>query len=229
MYLVHNDYAPRRLTRYGDTNWTLGVLDFTGGPFLTENKTETSTITPSAKTGNITLTATADTFEAGHVGALWRINHLVDSNSINGTFAGTGSSATLEVQIGRIFDLTTEDVWDGSIKLERSYDGTNWRDASRLFKINTINDGNIQYTDQEAVANAYYRVTATAYVTGTIGYTLSARSGVFGGIVEITSVGDARNATATVETDFDLVNEDATFRWSEGAWCTKNGFPGFPN
>ncbi len=226
MYLVHNEYAPRKLSRYGDTNWTMEALDFTGGPFLTENETETSTITPSAKTGSITLTAVADTFEAGHVGALWRLNHLVDSNSINGEFTGTGSSATLEVQNGRIFDLTTENVWNGSIKLERSYDGSNWRDASRLFKVDTINDGNIQYVDQETIANAYYRVTATAYVTGTIGYTLSARSGIFGGIVEITSVDDARNATATVETDFDLVNTSATFRWSEGAWCTKNGFPG---
>jgi len=226
MYLVHNEYAPRKLSRYGDTNWTMEALDFTGGPFLTENITETSTIEPSAKTGTITLTATADTFEAGHVGALWRINHLVDSNSINGEFTSATSSTTLEVQNGRIFDLTTENVWDGSIKLERSYDGTNWRDASRLFKINTINDGNIQYTDQETIANATYKVTATAYVTGTIGYTLSARSGVFGGIVEIATVGDARHATATVETDFDLVNTAATFRWSEGAWCTKNGFPG---
>ncbi len=226
MYLVHNDYAPRKLTRYGDTNWTMGALDFTGGPFLTENETEASTIQPSGKTGDITLTATADIFEAGHVGALWRINHLVDSNSINGEFTSATSSSTLEVQLGRIFDLTTENVWNGSIKLERSYDGSNWRDASRLFKINTINDGNIHYTDEETIGNAYYKVTATAYVTGTIGYTLSARSGIFGGIVEIITVDDARSATATVETDFALVNTDATFRWSEGAWCTKNGFPG---
>ncbi len=227
MYLVHNDYASRKLTRYGDTNWTMEVFDFTGGPFLTENKTETSTITPSAKTSTITLTASADIFGAGHIGALWRINHLVDSNSINGTFTGTGESAILEVQNGRIFDLTTENVWNGSIKLERSYDlGVTWRDASRFFNINTINDGNIHYTDQETIANAQYKVTATAYITGTIGYTLSARSGIFGGIVEINSVANAQLATATVETDFDLVDTSATFRWSEGAWCTKNGFPG---
>jgi len=91
MYIAHRDYATRKLTRAGDTNWTLEVLDFTGGPFLTENKTTTSTITPSAKSGSITLSASADTFTAGHVGALWRINHEVDANSIDGTLSGTGS------------------------------------------------------------------------------------------------------------------------------------------
>ncbi|MEE9365877.1 MAG: ubiquitin-activating E1 FCCH domain-containing protein [Dehalococcoidales bacterium] len=227
MYLVHNDYAPRKLSRFTDTNWTLEVLDFTGGPFLDRNKVEATTMTPSAKTGAITLTAAADVFVPGHVGALWRIEHLVDANSINGTFETTGSSATLEVQAGRIFDLTTENVWSGTIKLERSYDsGSTWRDASKVFNINTINDGQIHYIDQETIANALYRVTATAYSTGTIGYTLSARSGEFSGIVEITSVSDARTAAATVETDFDLVNTSATFRWYEGAWSTENGYPG---
>lgn len=227
MYLVHNDYAPRQLTRFNDTNWTLEVVDFTGGPFQTENFIETTTITPSGKTGSVTLTASAGIFTAGHVGALWRIDHLVDANSINGTFTGTGSSATLEVQSGRIFDLTTENIWDGTIKLERSYDaGSTWLTASRIFAVSTVNDGNIYYTDQETIANAIYRVTATAYNSGTIGYTLSARSGVFGGIVEIATVGDARNATGTVETDFDLVDITATFRWAEGSWSIENGYPG---
>ncbi len=226
MYLTHNDYAPRKLSRFGDTNWTLEVVDFRGGPFLGRNKVEASTITPSAKTGAITLTAAADTFVAGHVGALWRIEHLVDANSINGTFETTGSSSTLEVQAGRIFDLTTENIWNGTIKLERSYDsGSTWRDASKVFNINTINDGNIHYVDQETIANALYRVTCTVYGTGTIGFTLTARSGEFSGIVEITSVSDARHAGATVETDFDLVNTDATFRWYEGSWSEENGYP----
>lgn len=226
MYLVHNDYAPRKLSRFNDTNWTLEVLDFRGGPFLIRNKVEASTITPSGKTGAITLTAAADTFVGGHVGALWRIEHLVDANSINGTFTGTGSSSTLEVQQGRIFDLTTENTWEGAIKLERSYDsGSTWRDASKIFNINTINDGSIHYVDEETIANALYRVTCTVYGTGTIGFTLSARSGEFSGIVEITSVSDARTADATVETDFELVNTSATFRWYEGSWSEENGYP----
>lgn len=227
MYLVHNDYRPQQLSRLNDTNWMIEAVDFTGGPFLDENKIEATTITSTAKTGAVTLTASADVFAMGHVGALWRINHLVDANSINGTFTGTGSSATLEVQDGRTFDLTTENTWNGSIKLERSFDdGSTWLTASKLFALNTITDGALQYTDAETIANAKYRVTCTVYNTGTIGYTLSARAGVFGGIVEINSVSDARTAIATVETDFDLVDTSATFRWSEGAWSIENGYPG---
>lgn len=227
MYIVHNDYAPRTLTRSGDTIWSLDVVDFTGGPFMDENTVEATTITPSAKTGSITLAAAADVFEAADVGSLWRINHLVDANSINGTFTGTGSSATLEVQDERIFDFTTEKTWNGTLKLERSYDaGSTWVDASRVFAINTINDGQVHYIDQETEADALYRVTCTVFTTGTVGYTLSARAGTFGGVVEITGVGDPRSATATVETDYDLVDTAATYRWSEAAWSEKNGYPG---
>ncbi len=227
MYTVHQDYEPRKLTRFGETNWTLEVLDFRGGPFMNENIVEANTVTPSAQTGSITLTASVDTFDAGHVGALWQINHLVDATSVNGTFVSTGSSSTLEIQSSRTYDFTTERTWNGTLKLERSYDaGSTWLDASRIFAINTINDGQIHYIDEETIANAIYRVTCTVYNTGTIGYTLSARSGVFGGIVKIDTVGDARNATGTVETDFDLVDTTATFRWREGAWSVKNGYPG---
>jgi len=232
-YIVHQDYAPRQLSRFSDTNWTLEVVDFTGGPFMTENKDEDWTITPSAKTGDITLTASADTFEAGHVGSLWRINHLVDSNSITGAMSGTGSSSTLEVQAGRDFDLTTGGLFVGEIKLERSYDGgSTWRDASRVFVLHTVQEGNLHYKDTETVANALYRITMTSFTAGELTYTLSANAGVFGGIVEITGVSDARTASATVETgdgdmtDFDLSDTSATYRWSEGSFSEKNGYPG---
>jgi hypothetical protein len=227
MYFVHRRYAPRKLTRYGDTNWVFEVLDITGGPFADRNTTETITVTPSAKTGTISLTASVDLFEAGHAGGLFRIEHVVDANTINGTFITTGSSATLEVQSGRTFEFTTENVWHAHLKLERSYDGgSTWRDASKLFNINTLNDGHIHYIDQETIGNAIYRVTCTAFGSGTVGYTLSARAGTFGGIVEIDSVSSPTLATATVETDYDLVATAATWRWSEGAWSPKNGYPG---
>lgn len=233
MYIVHQDYATRQLSRFSDTDWTLEVVDFTGGPFMDENKDEDWTITPSAKTGDITLTASADTFEAGHVGALWRINHLMDANTISGDLSGVSSSATLEVQAGRDIDLTTSGNYIVTAKLERSYDGgSTWRDASRTFYLNGVQDGNLHYADTEAVANALYRFTVVTYQYGPIGFVLSARPGEFGGIVEITGVSDARTASATVETgdgeltDFDLADTTATFRWSEGSWSEKNGYPG---
>ena len=74
MYLTHNSYAPRKLTRTGHTSWTLTEIEFTNGPYLDTN-TSATTITPSADTvgSGRTLTASSAIFQAGHVGSLWRI------------------------------------------------------------------------------------------------------------------------------------------------------------
>lgn len=74
MYLCHPSYAPRKLSRTGHTAWTLSAIDYGDGPYLPENSTST-TITPSATTGSITLTASAALFSSTHVGSVWRIKH----------------------------------------------------------------------------------------------------------------------------------------------------------
>lgn len=56
LFLVHPDYPPKMLARYGHTSWKLTSLEFKNGPFLPLNTTET-TIEPSATSGDITLTA----------------------------------------------------------------------------------------------------------------------------------------------------------------------------
>ncbi len=74
LYLLHPKYRPRKIKRTSDVDWTIEELDFEGGPFLPENIDETITITPSAATGTgITLTASSDIFEAGHVGAFFKL------------------------------------------------------------------------------------------------------------------------------------------------------------
>lgn len=60
LYLPHPFYAPRTLTRSSHTVWTLAAYTPNDGPYLEENTTST-TLTPSAATGAITLTASAVT------------------------------------------------------------------------------------------------------------------------------------------------------------------------
>lgn len=60
LYLVHPGYRPRKLTRTDHTAWTLTAIDFLDGPYLDTNTTTTS-LTPSAATGTVTITASAVT------------------------------------------------------------------------------------------------------------------------------------------------------------------------
>lgn len=74
LYFVHPIYPPTVLTKgVGNNDFTLEDMVFTDGPY--EDAVESPTITPSATTGDVTLTASNSLFLAGHVGALWRLNH----------------------------------------------------------------------------------------------------------------------------------------------------------
>ncbi len=94
MYIVHPDYAPRKLSRTGATTFTLALVSFVRGPLMDTNITVT-TLNPSAATGNgITVTASTATFEAGHVGSIWRLK----DGMIKITAVASATSATADVQ-----------------------------------------------------------------------------------------------------------------------------------
>lgn len=70
VYIASQSYAPRKLSRFSATKWTLTTITPEGGPFKTLNATST-TVYSSATTGNVTLTASASIFSASHVGSLF--------------------------------------------------------------------------------------------------------------------------------------------------------------
>ena len=67
VYLAHASHAPRKLSRFSGTRWTLETVDFNATPFKAENLTAT-TVYASAHTGAVTLTASASIFSAANVG-----------------------------------------------------------------------------------------------------------------------------------------------------------------
>ena len=73
MYLVHPDFAPRKLTRTGHTAWTLIEVDLLRGAMGDTNLTDT-TITASARTGTVTLTSSTDIFAHSDVGRIVKVH-----------------------------------------------------------------------------------------------------------------------------------------------------------
>ncbi len=221
MYIVHPDYAQRKLTRSGHTAWTLTEIDFERGPFLDENET-TTTITPSATTGTVTLTASSAIWDANHVGAKWQVTHVIEANSVEGSFTAADVCSTeIDVQLNRTFDFSTHGTWTGTILLQRSFDASvTWEDVR---VVHYEGDGNITYSDEEIVDDAIYRVRMDSYTSGTARYSLIARSHKLNGVVDITAFASSTSVTATVENT--LGGTDATAFWSEGAWSVEEGYP----
>ncbi len=89
LLLVHPDYAPKKLTRNSGGSWSLTNWVF----FESSSRVRqpmykfaesTVTLTPSATTGTITLTASSSVFVAGHAGTRLRVgNKEVEITTVN--------------------------------------------------------------------------------------------------------------------------------------------------
>lgn len=90
LYFVHPDVEPSVLTRTSATTFTFAGLDLIGGPFNDLNLDATHTMTPSATTGAITVTASAAYFTADMVGHLMRIGSGVGTPAVQGYVSITG-------------------------------------------------------------------------------------------------------------------------------------------
>ncbi len=220
MYMVHPDVAPQRLVRTSHTSWSIADTVFSKGPFTDENTT-TTTISSSATTGSVTLTASTSTFTAGHVGSLWKLIHIKAAEQIDGTFSGNGNSATtVTVQKGREWEFVTHGTWTGRILLEKNYNSEGWLTE---YAVDSKDDDNRQEVGIEDEEEASYRITMENYSSGTATYSFVAYPFPVDGVATITAVASGTSATATVNAT--LGNTIATKRWAEGAWNTENGFP----
>ena len=141
MYLVHNDTPIQLLSRMGDTNWTLFQIDTEGGPFQEINTTAT-TVTPSATSGAITITASTGIFNANHVGGLFALAGGVGSPLVQGYVRITGFTSSTLVNATVIETLSgtgATDDWNfGSFSDDAGYPSVVGFHEQRLYFGSTI-------------------------------------------------------------------------------------------
>lgn len=164
MFLVHPLHPPYKLSRLAALSWTLEPVVFDFPPVQDENVTDT-TITASAITGeDITLTATAAIFKAGHVGSRWNIVHVREDNELAGAFTKNGASSDDVSVTNTTRRIVLSGTWSGEVKLERSVDsGATWA-AVATYTANT------DTTATEYGTAILYRITVTVLTSGTVNY-----------------------------------------------------------
>lgn len=72
LLLCHPEMVPQRVTRTGNTTWTIAPWSFLREPFQ-RFADAAVTLTPSATTGTITLAANGAVFQPGHVGTRFQV------------------------------------------------------------------------------------------------------------------------------------------------------------
>ena len=215
MYIAHNDYAPRKLTRLGHTSWTLEEVEFYGGPFLDENSDEDISVHVSSTTGTVEVTASSAIFDDDHVGAFFRISGTLSKSAT--IEAEDNYTSGLEVDSGESFLFNVSGTWDATVTLQRSFNsGATWLDYANV-------TANTSTEIAETKDNTFWRcgVATGNFTSGTI-YAEVAKYDQYG-YMRIDAVLSDVIASGAVIKDFP--HHDPTTTWSEGAWSTYRGFP----
>ncbi|HEB27761.1 MAG TPA: hypothetical protein ENI05_08290, partial [Porticoccus sp.] len=147
LYITHPDYETKKLSRLGNSLWSMNAIGIETGPFRTQNDDVIKTIAASATTGSVTLTATGHApfisgATAGHLpsgsvatsksqtGALFRLVHPLDTleytaqltaDIVAGQVEGTNLVSCGVLYKGAGWTFTTGETWFGTVKVQRNY------------------------------------------------------------------------------------------------------------
>lgn len=224
-------YQQRKVERRSTRSWSLVRYQANDGPLRLANVGPT-TLTPSATSGNITLTASAALFKStmapstNNDGSIMRVTvagqnvsaSITAQNQFTSAIRVEGTSTT------RVFAIIIDEdaVGAATFTLQRSLvsDAGPWNDILQWTAdvSTTLNDG----LDNQI---AWYRlgVKTGDYVSGTHSVTLNYTVGSIDGYVRIT--GFTSSTVVDAEVISDLGGTSATDDWAEGEWSDRRGWP----
>lgn len=225
VWLVHPNYAPRKLQRVSPYSFTLTEIDFRKGPFLTRNDlldpdnpsttTLQCTVTQPGQYGS--LIASTAIFLPEHVGALFKLVHA--KSTIISTLSGAGTSTAITAK-GTV-SLITRGSWTGTLRIQRNQGGIGW-DTYREYRSSTGAEQNISASFTEDDDNVQFRL-YSADGSASLRAELTVNDYLQEGIVKVIGVGDSYNTV--VEVYAEIASTTATRRWAEGAWSAVRGYP----
>lgn len=222
IFCASDGYQQRRIERRTNDSWSCVLYGTDDGPFLTENLTPI-TLTPSAISGEITITASQAYFKSTHVGALLRLDSVGQRVEVDASAAGTWSDPIRVTGVGndRIFSVIRAGTWNATVTLQRSVgDVGSWVDVATYTTNATVN-----YDDGLDNSIIYYRIGIDTgdYTSGTAELALEYSSGSIAGVCRITGFTSSTVVDAVVLTN--LGGLDETTFWREGSWSDLNGWP----
>ncbi len=182
-------------------------------------------LTPSALTGDITITASSAIWSTDHVGALIRIasNTQTVSEAITAENVFSDPIRVTGVDAGRTFGIVISGTFTATITVQYSVGEIgSWVDLATTYTapISTT------YLDEQNNQIIYYRIgIKTGDFTSASGLTcaLNFTAGSITGLAKITGFTSTTVVTASVIVDFG--STDASTDWWEGAWSAHRGFP----
>ncbi len=223
IYIVHPSHAPRKLSRFGATNWTLTEVEFRAGPFLDIDPDASTTVYASAQTGSVTITASASLFASSDVGSLFLLEEQDLSAikpwasgqelSVGQGSNGVNVSGILRRSDGKTYKCVTSDYAPAASPAKVIRTGGD----RPVHTSGVAADGDGQPLQPDNSDPTVYRQ-GVDWEFQDPGY----------GWVKITAYTSATQVTATVISSLPLgvtTASNTTNRWAFGRWSETRGWP----
>ncbi len=213
----------RRGTRPGARSWSLSLYQADDGPFETQNFTPT-TLTASATTGDITLTASSSLFSTDDVGRIFRIS---SPGGGTGASIAAQNTFTTSMTVGgsgndRSITITLNGTWTATVTLQVSTDNSVWADVAGYVWTANVTGPYIDGLDGQL---RYYRIGVKTgeYTSGTVSARLAFTSGRLVWVARATAFVSSTVLSAQVVSV--IGGTTATNVWEAGAWSEGTGYP----
>jgi len=198
MFLAHPSFAPRRLRRFSDTRWVFDTTPLDPGPFDEIGMRHASVITLGAVTGSTTATSAASLWLAADVG------RVLTYQGGAATISAYTSAAVVDVTIATDFGTTT-------------LPSNGW-----------LLSGSPKTALTPGAANPVG--TSTTLVLGADGWRtadIGKHVVINGGLMRITAVADAINATGVILAELTSATAAPSDAWSleDAVWNAVDGYP----
>ncbi len=214
LYIASGKYPVKKLMRYAETDWEIGDVSWQQVPYGDLNTDETNFITPSAKTGTVTLTATNDTWTSDDVGSWIKLEQNISGVSVS--CRGGESSA---ITVGDTWKITCHGTWTGTVTIYVSYDsGSTWLELRQYTSSDDYNP-----TESGTVEEYALMKVKVSLASGSCTADLSAYPYTHIGYVKITGYTDEKTITAKVVKELGDTNK--TCNWYMSAWGESQGYP----
>lgn len=216
MFITSGTHPVQVLKRTGvDTFSNLSNFVPAPGYFDSTTMTDGTTITPSARSGSVTLTASTGVFSSGQVGNNIMLQQKVASATVKQTTTGQ-SSSLLAGPAG--WKVVSHGTWKGTIDVQYSDDNTNW-----LTMRTYTSDEDFNVTESGTFDDQTYIRLDVTLTSGTLTAELTRLPYTYEGWATITAYTDSTHVTASVKKKF--INTSAASEWAFGSWSGTYGYP----
>lgn len=227
MYICSGTHPVQELRRNSDTEWTIKEFDCSHPYFDIANGLAldgtTATVAPSALQGDITITASKDTFTSAMVGAHVQISQELATQTVSLTVAKDVTSESTALLCGQGWKILSHGKWGGTITILQSDDNATWKEYRKYVGKYADGTGDLNVSESGTFDKHTYIKLKITCTGGTCECDLSAYGYTHTGTAKITGYASAKEVTATVVDRFGSTEASADFAFS--VWSESYGYP----